>query len=85
MSAPFQFPFSEQFIGVAGEKAVATFSAILLAMTGPPVDGETIKAWEARMDGAAGELMQAILLAVDARRSVISAAAEAESDQVVRQ
>lgn len=85
MSPEFSFPFSEQLLELAGHKSVAVFSTVLLAMTGPPRDGETVKAWEDRMDSAAAELVQALLLAVDARRSVITAAAEAEADQAVHQ
>ena len=85
MNREYSFPFSEQLLELAGQKAVASFSTVLLAMVGPPQVGDTVKAWENRFDICAAELVQAILLAVEARRSVMTSAAEEEAATESRQ
>jgi len=76
MDKAFRFPFTDQFIELAGPKAISIMASVVLFTVGPPHVGESIDEWERRADTACSEIVQAIMLAVEARRSVMTSAAE---------
>jgi hypothetical protein len=85
MSREYSFPFTEQFIELAGHKGISIMASVVLFTVGPPHVGESIDQWERRADTACSEIMQAIMLAVEARRSVMTSAAEDEVANESRQ
>lgn len=82
MNDPLRFPFESEFVDAAGEIAMATFTTTLLLMTGPPQAGESPREWRSRLESSGSELMSSLMLAVEARRLVIS---EGEAAGAIKQ
>ena len=85
MAKAFRFPFTDQFVEMAGNKGISIMASVVIFTVGPPKLGESIDQWERRADTACSEIVQAIMLAVTARRSVLEAEAQAEADEASHQ
>ena len=85
MDKAFRFPFTEQFVEMAGNKGISIMASVVLFTVGPPHVGESIDQWERRADTACSEIVQAIMLAVTARQAVLEAEAQAESEEASHQ